>query len=101
MNFKIRKCLYEHSRALTRYGVIRLSRAEIADEAREETLNGAHHLEREMHTIMPDSVREVTYLISQEYAKVNVREDKCNTFNVPVETRAARRHAPGVLSHTG
>mgnify|MGYP001564561839 CR=1 FL=1 len=91
MDFKIRKCLYEHSRALARYDVIRLSCAEMSNEAREETLSGAHHLEREMHTIMPNAVREVTYLVSQKYAKVNVREDIFNTFNIPVETGAERR----------
>lgn len=63
---EIRKFFHERPRVLPWGRINRLSRVEIPDEARKETLRCARCFKREMYTLMHNVACEVTYLIPRK-----------------------------------
>lgn len=58
------------------------------DEAREETLDRTHCLERKMYHSMSEMVRRALYFIPQERPEVHVCQNEFNTHNLLVKARA-------------
>ena len=78
---------HELARGLARRGVYLGVRAQATNEVGEEALHRSHKEEREVDKSMPDTAGKVAYLVAQEYAHVNVREDEGDALNGVVKTR--------------
>ncbi len=78
---EIGKCLHKLSHTFARNGSGRLPRVEIADEARQEALGGAHDYEREMYAVMPDAVQGAMHLVPHECGEIDMRQDECDMLD--------------------
>ena len=63
----------------------------MADQPREKALDGAHHQEREVRDVVPDTAREMTQFVSYELAEIHVGNDELDPCDGAVEARAKRR----------
>ncbi len=89
--FEIRERLHELSHIFARNGISRLSRVEIADKARQETFGSAHHYERNMDDVMSDAMRDVTCLISEKCAEVDMFKNEFDALYIMVKMGALLR----------
>ena len=77
-----------------REGIDFAPRPKVPDRARQQPLGGAHAKQRKVRDIMPEADREAAYLVDEERAKVDVRENKFCARNVMVETAPKPREHP-------
>ncbi|OYV63511.1 MAG: hypothetical protein B7X03_01695 [Parcubacteria group bacterium 21-58-10] len=88
---EIGQCLHERPRCLARCDINRMPRMEMANEAGEHALNGAHRLERKMDRIVSEAMHEAAYFVAQERGEVYVRENERQALRVAVQAGAQRR----------
>ena len=88
MFFEIGKGLHELSHIFPRQGIDGMPRAQIPDETREESFDCAHRQKRKVSDIMTQSSGEVTNLLANEGAKIDMSHDEFDTLYVPIKTSA-------------
>ncbi len=103
LTLEIGKRLYERARVLTRSGIIRAPRTQVADEAREEALGGPHRLKREVRDVVAHALGDTAHLLPRERAEVDMPQDELGAFDIAVETVALSCEHPdaaaGLITH--
>ena len=74
--------------ALARRCIVYVSSTQMPNGAREETFGRAHYQKRKMRNVVSETSRKTTYFIEEKCTEIYVGQDKFNTYNVLIETRA-------------
>lgn len=83
--FEVRKGLHELSCILSRRRTLFILYPQVPHEAREESLNRTHGLQRQVSEEMSDAIRCVMHLISRKRSKIHVINDELNTLHECIE----------------
>lgn len=93
---KVGERFYERARAFARSGLDFVPRTQMPHDAGEQTLRGAHRLEREVRDIVADASDDAAYLVAQERPEVDMRENELDALNAPIEAGAPFGKEPDV-----
>jgi hypothetical protein len=88
---EIGECFHKLSRTLPRSSIDFVPRAQVSNEAREKTFDSAHRHKRKMRYVMFTTTYETAYLVSEERAEIDVRQNEFNALDIPIKTGALRR----------